>query len=149
MLPFVRMFEYGNVAPHGSPIKKVQSGTSHWVVLKENGDLYGLGANSNNQLPITKSSILYNLELVASDIKDVWCGDLCTLMYTKTGKWIYCGQLDPLGTNSTQGAKSALGGEEIPDFFDYNSVKDISISYYSLHVNQLLHCRLTSMYLPM
>lgn len=50
MLPFVRMFDYGNVAPTQPQIKQMEFVNSGVYLLYDNGELYYRGRNANGQM---------------------------------------------------------------------------------------------------
>ncbi|EMR6006083.1 hypothetical protein WJW27_002789 [Escherichia coli] len=92
MLPFVRMFDYGNVAPSPAAIKKLVAGYNWVMVLGSNGKLYTRGNNSNGQLGLGDNIARSSWTVTASDVTDVWCGQYATMIHKSDGTYQYTGQ---------------------------------------------------------
>lgn len=92
MLPFVRMFDYGNIAPTPAAIKKLVAGYNWVMVLGSNGKLYTRGDNSSGQLGLGNRTAVSTWTLTASDVTDVWCGQFTTMIKKSDGSYLYSGQ---------------------------------------------------------
>ncbi|EON7861337.1 hypothetical protein HI145_RS01650 [Escherichia coli] len=92
MLPFVRMFDYGNIAPSPAAIKKLVAGYNWVMVLGNNGKLYTRGANSSGQLGLGDNTTRTSWTVTASDVIDVWCGQYATMIHKSDGTYQYTGR---------------------------------------------------------
>jgi alpha-tubulin suppressor-like RCC1 family protein len=91
MLPFVRMFDYGNIAPSPAAIKKLVAGYNWVMVLGSNGKLYTRGNNSYGQLGVGDTTTRSTWSLTASDVADVWCGQYASMILKSDGTYQYAG----------------------------------------------------------
>lgn len=135
MIPFARLVKYGNIAPEPSrEIKKVDGGAMHYVILYENGELYGIGYNSSKQLKdCTVNLQYYEFLLLATDVKDVWCGEKSTIIYTNDGKYIFNGNYNCLGTKAKDVLSSQEGDDITAHMPAYNAILKMSIGENSTH----------------
>ena len=135
MLPFVRMFEYGNIKPINKPIKKVDGGWMHWVVLYEDGSLYGIGYNNSNQLRNCPVQFQYgSFVLLGTGVVDVWCGQASTIMYLESGLYIFNGNYNCLGTSTVSDTLSTIAGDDISSSMPaYTSILKMSLGLNSSH----------------
>lgn len=110
MLPFGRMFGYGNIIPTERNIKKVQYGQTHYVILDTLGDLWGSGTNTYYQLGISDKVTEYNGTSIKiqSNVTDVWASNNSTLIKKNDGSFWYCGLG---GINNTQMPWTKLSAE--------------------------------------
>lgn len=135
MLPFGRMLEYGNIKPTNKPIRKVDGGWMHWVVLYEDGSLYGIGYNNSNQLRNCPVQFQYgSFVLLGTGVKDVWCGHASTIIHLESGLYIFNGNYNCLGTSTVADTLSTLGGDNITSTMPaYSSIDKLSIGLNSCH----------------
>lgn len=131
MIPFVRILNYGNIAPAAKKIKKVQVANSSSVfLLYDNGELW---VRSNNSILLGGiSATPPRWVLLREDVVDVWTAknDNNVLIYTNENKWIYIGNRGLItGTNNSN---ATTYQDETPNFttFAYNDIKDIQMTSY-------------------
>lgn len=92
MLPFVRMLEYGNVAPSAPEIKSVNGWGSGYPLyaVYDNGELYGIGQSYN----LFGDGVNVNYtdwHLIRSDISEVYVGyniNMQMMAKTKDGRYL-------------------------------------------------------------
>ncbi len=97
MLPFVRMFDYGNVAPAPPKFKKILTNNYNVAVLTSSGDLYVRGNNQNGQLGLGHKEKVTTWTFSTSGVQDFWFGS-STLVVKKTDDEIwYSGQSTSVG----------------------------------------------------
>ena len=105
MLPFVRMFDYGNEAPVPVGIKMVKVLQNNVFILLEDGRLYGRGHNFYYQLGTGSSSptIVEEWVLCLTDVKEFWTtGDTQGILVRKNdGTWWSTGTQIYRGVNTT------------------------------------------------
>lgn len=80
MLPFVRMLEYGNIAPSAPAIKKVLTQNKLEMVLIDDGSLYAHGQDDDyNWGGNTKLNASGVLQLSSTAVDDFWLG-VCSIV---------------------------------------------------------------------
>lgn len=102
MIPFARMLEYGNIVVKKT-IKKVECSSVYFMVLMDDGTLFGSGSNSSGQLGTGNTSGYtgtYGLSNI-SNVKDVFTGSQTTVVVTNDNKVFYCGNNAFLGLGGT------------------------------------------------
>lgn len=102
MLPFVRMLEYGNLAPGAPKIKKMQSNNGAIYVLFENGELYGTGASAYGLLMVDNQVQLKKWKLISTGVDYFWMSTYSALMKMLDGRWMYLGIQRALGTGTNK-----------------------------------------------
>lgn len=100
MLPFVRMFDYGNEAPSLPKIKKLSTGYQHAMLLTQTGDLYAKGSNASGQLGTGNTTAAKTWILVNSSVADVYCSANGTLIKKNDESWWSSGSGAAAGVNS-------------------------------------------------
>lgn len=95
MLPFVRMFEYGNIAPSAS-YKKIQSYNAGFMVLMSDGKLYSTGYDTYGHLGGTGNS-LTKWKLLSSSCDYFWTSQYGTIYRTLDNKYMFSGTKRLLG----------------------------------------------------
>lgn len=135
MLPFGRMLEYGNIKPTNKPIRKIDGGWMHWVVLYEDGSLYGIGYNNSNQLRNCPVQFQYgSFVLLGTGVKDVWCGYASTIIHLESGAYIFNGNYNCLGTKTIVDTLSTLGGDDITNTMPpHDAILKMSVGLNSCH----------------
>lgn len=95
MLPFVRMFEYGNTAPVPMPKEfdeVLQQQYYNTLYLhKPTNTLYGYGLNSNNQLGLTNTNAVNQFTVLSTACEKFWTGVFGTLLIDISGSIYYAG----------------------------------------------------------
>ena len=100
MLPFVRMLEYGNLAPGAPKIKYMQGFSNGAYVLFENGELYGTGANAYGLLMVDSQVQLKKWKLLSTGVDYFWLCGYGALIKMQDGRWMYLGSQLVLGTGT-------------------------------------------------
>ncbi|WP_416470335.1 hypothetical protein [Salmonella enterica] len=93
MIPFARILDYGNIVSSKRTIKKVQFGSTHFVILDSKGVLWGCGTNNYNQLGFTNTNVSYygrSVEIM-TNVFDVWVYGNYTLIKKIDGTFWYTG----------------------------------------------------------
>ncbi|MED6536198.1 hypothetical protein VWI13_01730 [Escherichia coli O157] len=75
MLPFVRMLEYGNVAPGPKNIIKVGASTQGQFLLTDSHDLYYIGRNQGGESGNGNTNTVSSWILVSADVSNFFVGD--------------------------------------------------------------------------
>lgn len=100
MLPFVRMFEYGNINPVDELVD-LRSGIRHFMALRNNGDVYSTGINANSQCGMNdKSYVTRNRwnKCLINNVKRIICGGYSSIAITNDNKVMMCGRKSPTGS---------------------------------------------------
>ncbi|MGI5704814.1 hypothetical protein ACRYKS_24815 [Escherichia coli] len=130
MLPFVRMFDYGNFAPEAPKIKKVLCGLDNVYVLYGDGTLYGCGVNKYFQLNVENTASRNTWILISEGVTDAWAGAY-NILYLKGEEFIMHGVTTQLGTGNTT---IPLGGLNVTSSFPHiSNIKMISIGADTMH----------------
>jgi alpha-tubulin suppressor-like RCC1 family protein len=93
MLPFVRMFEYGNTAPEKLKVRDIISGTNSLLLITEENELWVRGNNAYGKLGIGTDTIVNVTEWtkVRDDVKFACASNLVCVVLTVDNKIFYCG----------------------------------------------------------
>ena len=75
MLPFVRMLEYGNVAPGPKNIIKVGASTQGQYVLTDTNELYYIGRNQGGESGNNNTNTVSSWTLVSTGVTNFFAGD--------------------------------------------------------------------------
>lgn len=131
MLPFVRMLEYGNVAPEAKIIK-VQMDTGgikpSIVALKGDGKLYGAGDNGSNKF-LNAAGELTSWTLIHSGVVNFWSFSSGILILTSDNKFLYCGKEYPWGSASTNNTNAWVDyTSKFGIVQDVNLIQDIQLT---------------------
>ena len=103
MLPFVRMLEYGNIAPEKPKITAIYGSNANAGLAYSNGEFYVRGKSNLGQLgngTATRNNMWYKVVSPdASKIIDIWLGYETSFMWTEknlyvSGSMRACGILD-------------------------------------------------------
>ena len=99
MLPFVRMFDYGNTVD-APTVKKFDSigmgrnsnGGGNWLgaILTSNGNLYGIGTTKNITFGITSTNGA-GIELVRKNVNNFWLLSNGVMVQDDDGTYHFCG----------------------------------------------------------
>lgn len=85
-----------------SDISQIAKGPTHTMILKSNGEVWGVGSNTNGQLGTGDTSLKRVLTKInISDVAQIVCGDKYTMFLKNDGTAWACGINDfgQLGTN--------------------------------------------------
>ncbi|HBC8437500.1 Uncharacterised protein [Escherichia coli] len=134
MLPFVRMFDYGNVAPEPEPIKDVKGAQSFCAVLMTSGDLYVRGVDSSGCFGLGNNSgdIVTTWTRTFGSVDKVWVGGSVILIQTYDGNYYSSGDNKQIGVSSSV----VNTWTNCTSFFDTleSDVKEIALSRLSISV---------------
>ncbi len=97
MLPFVRMFDYGNITPVPIQIKKITPTDLDVVVLYTDGQLYARGNNSFGKFGRGNSNVVKSWTLIRENVKDFWVSQGTLLVQDNDLNYFYCGYGDHIG----------------------------------------------------
>lgn len=75
MLPFVRMFDYGNIVPGPKNIIKVGASTQGQFLLTDSHDLYYIGRNQGGESGNGNKNTVSSWILVSADVSNFFVGD--------------------------------------------------------------------------
>ncbi|MED6562316.1 hypothetical protein VWH05_05875 [Escherichia coli O157] len=141
MLPFGRMFDYGNIKPVPEPEEfdeVLQQQYYNTLYLhKPTNTLYGYGLNSNKQLSLL--IVPTEFMVLSTDCKKYWTGVFGTLMVSLSNKIYYCGSRIAFPQATT--ASNTDGWKYVTEYFDALGVvgDDIKSVYIGASTRVLLN----------
>ncbi|GCJ80564.1 hypothetical protein BvCmsB5655_03511 [Escherichia coli] len=101
MLPFVRMFDYGNITPEPLQIKKIIPINSDVVVLYTDGQLYARGNNSFGKFGRGNNTALRTWTLIRENVNDCWMSEGTLLVQDNDLNYFYCGYGSHIGLETS------------------------------------------------
>ncbi|MED6971091.1 hypothetical protein VWJ18_06895 [Escherichia coli O157] len=129
MLPFARMFKYGNIKPTLPEIKKLDGSQLHVGLLYSTGNMYMRGSGSNYKLGTGDASdVLGGWVHVPYEVDDFWACVSGTLIKTVDNK-LYCAGLYMGGYFGASG--SYVNWTEVTSLFvgiDVSQIKNIEFT---------------------
>lgn len=90
MFPSPIINKYGNTVITYS-IKKIVYNISTVMILYDNGELYGFGANGNGVLGTGNSTNTPNITLLKTGVQNVWLGNTDSLIKMMDGTYMRAG----------------------------------------------------------
>lgn len=134
MLPFVRMLEYGNVAPAKEEVKSFGASASYFSVLSTKGDLYVSGGNNNSYFGVSSTT----LTKIGDGITNAWysVSGRDSVLILKDGKYYQRGAYYSAGVSTTWNDLSTV--------MDKLFAKDPSAQIMDLQVAPGLHALMSN-----
>lgn len=147
MLPFVRMFEYGNIAPAAPSIKKIDGSQLHVGLLYGTGKMYMRGQGFNYKLGTGNANNVYDGWVsVPYSVADFWACGYGTLLRSTDNKLYACGRFFASFFGQTG---SYLNWTEVTHLFvgiDVSGIKNIKFTNYSSDGSTLILMQDGSLY---
>lgn len=132
MIPFVRMFEYGNssVTPYIKDISFGLSSSILYMVLLSNGDMYVGGNNDSGQLGMgDKNSRFRQMFFSRSDVRLIGCSPNTSMYITNDNRIFFAGDQSIRNNSGTIAGRTTF--EDITDTLfstiDVSQIKKISV----------------------
>ncbi|HBC8437379.1 TPA: hypothetical protein ACT2UD_003095 [Escherichia coli] len=107
MLPFVRLFDYGNITPGPKNIIKVGASTQGQFLLTDSHDLYYIGRNQGGESGNGNTNTVSSWILVSTDVSNFFVGDR-TLVIIKNDNTIWSSGQTYWFTSSTTTSYSTV-----------------------------------------
>ena len=132
MLPFVRLFDYGNVAPAKPNIKKILTNNYNVAVLTNSGDLYVRGDNTNGILGLGHENTVTTWTFSTYGVEDFWMGTTSIVVKKSNNEIWYSGSSTTVGM---PGAAVSIWTSAMPTFNTLTlPILDIAVSYQTTSV---------------
>lgn len=131
MLPFVRMLEYGNVAPGPKNIIKVGASTQGQYVLTDTNELYYIGRNQGGESGNNNTNTVSSWTLVSTGVTNFFAGDR-TVVVIKSDNTIWTAGETYWFSSSTGTSYSTVLVDRTAWFtsvLSVNEIADIVCSY--------------------
>ena len=131
MLPFVRMLEYGNVAPGPKNIIKVGASTQGQFLLTDSHDLYYIGRNQGGESGNGNTNTVSSWRLVSTGVTNFFAGDR-TVVVIKSDNTIWTAGETYWFSSSTGTSYSTVLVDRTAWFtsvLSVNEIADIVCSY--------------------
>lgn len=131
MLPFVRMFEYGNIKPR-IEIKDVKVGSNCAYVLYNNGQLFLRGLNQSGELGLGNTTRKTDkwYECLIPGVIEVHGGQNCTIIKT-SNKIYFAGWATSIGIGGTGSITNYTSFQDITNLFSAFNFDNMKIVFSS------------------
>lgn len=129
MIPFVRMFEYGNIAPVKAKIKQYfmdDGGTPGMLCLMDTNELWGT-ANDGRTVGLGVGKFYGNLYSCASAVEVFWGSSTATMYRSTDGNLYHTGRSDFYTGSTTYNSTFVDVSSYYSSFFSISDIKKVSI----------------------
>eukprot|EP01156_Anaeramoeba_ignava_P022648 Anaeramoba_ignava/c20917_g1_i2.p1 GENE.c20917_g1_i2~~c20917_g1_i2.p1 ORF type:complete len:527 (+),score=155.93 c20917_g1_i2:20-1600(+) len=110
------------------PAQEIIGGGHSTYFLTENGDLYGVGSNSQNQISKSSESVITKPELIDNNVERAFSGPYShQIFFIKEGK-LYCRGYNQYGQLGTGNSENKSTNYHLK-FFDNQEIIDVSCGY--------------------
>lgn len=133
MLPFVRMLNYGNVAPEKLKVRDIVAGSNSLLLITEDNELWVRGNNAYGKLGIGTDTIVNVTEWtkVRDDVKFACASNLVCVVLTVDNKIFYCGD-EWFESGGSTSSKVVTWKDVTTQFSAVNlsTVREMKMTYY-------------------